>query len=530
MPSHVIKLPTPAEMAALERRCQEASGIDLRALMERAGSRTAEVARSLLRSAGGRRCTVLVGKGNNGGDGLVAARHLSQDGPTRVLLAVPAAEIRGDPAAHLNDLRERRLWIEEAEALSPSRLHHALRDADLLVDAIFGTGFRGPARGVPARVIEAANASGVPTLAVDVPSGVDAGAGRADPPCIHAVATVTMALPKVGMLQFPAASHIGRLFVADIGIPESLIRDAQIPTALATAAWVNRTIPPRSPDAHKGRFGRVAILGGARGYAGAPVLAARGAIRAGAGLVTVGLPSSIATVPPAALPEAMTRPLPENGAGTLTAAGEEAAFEFAASQDVVAVGPGLSTHPDAVGLVRRLLLRITVPIVLDADGLNAFAGNAPLLRDAAGPLVITPHPGEMARLLGREVQEVQDDRVAAARQAARLVGGVAVLKGARTVVASPEGRALVIPTGNPGMATGGMGDVLTGAVAALIGAGLPPFEAAASAAYLHGLAGDLAVESRGECGLLASEVADHIPRALSRVRSGEVDDGIIPVP
>jgi NAD(P)H-hydrate epimerase len=517
-------------MAALEQRCHEAYGIDPQTLMEHAGRRTAEVARRLLDSAGGRRCTVLVGKGNNGGDGLVAARYLAGDGATRVLLVTPAAEIRGALADHLHSLRDRGVWIEETHPLAPARLQHLLRDADVIVDAIFGTGFRGPARGLPAQVIEAANASGVPILAVDIPSGVDAGTGQAAPPCIHAVATVTMALPKVGLVQYPAASHVGRLFVADIGVPDPLIRDAPIPTALATAAWVTRTVPTRPPDSHKGRYGRVAILGGARGYAGAPVLAARGAIRTGAGLVTMGLPWSLATIPPAALPEAMTRPLPENDSGALTDQGAAAAFEFAGAADVVAVGPGLSTHPDTVRLVRGLLPRLTGPIVLDADGLNAFAGDASALRDIAGPLVITPHPGEMARLLGREVGEVQDDRVTAARTAARLVGGVAVLKGARTVVAGPDGRVLVIPTGNPAMATGGMGDVLTGAIAALLGAGLAPFDAAASAAYLHGLAGDLAAGSRGEVGLLASEVADAIPRALARVRSQEVDDGITLVP
>ena len=517
-------------MAALEQRSQEAYGIETSALMEQAGRRTAEVARRLLRSTGGRRCVVLAGKGNNGGDGLVAARHLSGDHPIRVLLVASAGALPPALDGHLRVLRDRQIRIEEAEALSASQLERAVRDADLIVDAIFGTGFHGPARGLPAGVIEATNASGVPILAVDVPSGVDAVVGRADPPCIRAAATVAMALPKVGTLQYPAADYVGRLFVADIGIPESVTGEAPIPTALATPAWIDRTVPHRPADSHKGRYGRVAILGGARGYAGAPVLAARGAIRAGAGLVTIGLPSSLAVVPPASLPEAMTRPLPESASGVLDEAGVEAACEFAASADVLAVGPGLTTHPETVGLVRRLLPRVRRPVVLDADGLNAFAGEAHRLREVPGPLVITPHPGEMARLLGRGVHEVQEDRLTAARAAARLVRGVAVLKGARTVVAGPDEYAMVIPTGNPGMATGGMGDVLTGTVAALIGAGLAPFEAAVCAAYLHGLAGDLAADSRGEWGLLASEVADLLPRALTRVRSGSVDDGIIPVP
>ncbi len=517
-------------MAALEQRCQDVYGIDGGELMEVAGRRTAQVARLLLRAAAGRRCLVLAGKGNNGGDGMVAARHLAGDGPTRVLFAAPLREIPGRLAGRLEDLRRAHVPVEEAGTLSASAIGDAMRGADLVVDAIFGTGFRGPARGLPAQVIEAANASGVPILALDVPSGVDASTGRADAPCIRAAATVTMALPKAGLVQYPAAAYVGRLFVAEIGIPESLISEAPVPTSLATAGWVRHTIPPRPADAHKGRFGRIAVVGGARGFGGAPILAARGAIRAGAGLVTIGLPSSLALSALAALPEAMTRPLAENSAGTLAGDGFEAAYEFVAAADVVALGPGVSTHPDTVELVRRLLPRIARPIVLDADGLNAFAGDAERLRHREGALVITPHPGEMARLLRREIGEIQDDRLAAAREAAKVCGAVALLKGARTIVACPEGRAAIIPTGNPAMATGGMGDVLTGAIAALLGSGLPPFEAASCGAYLHGLAGDLAAGSRGEFGLLAHEVADSIPSAMAHVRSGEVNDGIVPIP
>src|SRR5207237_1235178 len=328
-----------------------------------------EVARLLLRPQGARRVVVLAGKGNNGGDGLVAARHLAGEAVVRVLLLVPPAELAGEPARHLKAVLERRVRVDEADALPAPGLAEALREADLIIDAIFGTGFRGPARGRPARVIEAANGSGTPILAVDLPSGADALNGRADPPCIHAAATVAMALPKVGTVQYPAAAHVGRLYVADIGVPASLVREAPIPTEMATAPWVDRTLPRRPAAGHKGRFGRVAILAGAPGLARAPLLAAGGSLRAGGGLVTGGL---------------------------------------------------------------------------DADGLNAVAGDARRLRDVPGPLVITPHPGEMARLLGREIREVQDDRLGTAREAARLIGGVAVLKGARTVVAAPEGRAFVI--------------------------------------------------------------------------------------
>jgi hydroxyethylthiazole kinase-like uncharacterized protein yjeF len=518
-------------MAALERRAAERYGISVATLMENAGARTAEVARRLLAMRPGRRVVVLAGKGNNGGDGLVAARHLRGDGSVRVLLAARAAELRDEPGAQLARLRAHAVPVTEAEEMTAEELAGELRGSDLLVDALFGTGFRGPARGVAARLIEAANSSGVPVLAVDVPSGVDAETGRAEPPCIRAAATVTMGLPKVGLVQYPAAGYAGRLYVADIGFPPELLEEAPISTFLVRAGWVAGVFPRRAPDSHKGHFGRVVLVAGAVGFAGAAVLAARGAIRAGAGLVTVAVPRSLAMLPPSVLPEAMTRPLPETSAGTLSREAVPAVLEAAGAATVVAIGPGLTTHPEVVGLVREVLPRIDRPLVVDADALNALGGEAALLlRDVPGPVVITPHPGELSRLLGTPVPEIQADRVASARHAARTLGAVTVLKGARTVVAAPDGRAGIVPTGNAAMATGGMGDVLTGMVASLLAQRLPAFEAAAAAAYLHGLAGDLAAGHGVELGLLAREVADHVPGALARIRAGEVDDGITPVP
>jgi ADP-dependent NAD(P)H-hydrate dehydratase / NAD(P)H-hydrate epimerase len=511
-------------MAALERHAQDTFGISVASLMDRAGACTAEVARRLLRPRGGRRVVVLAGKGNNGGDGFVAARDLAADATVTVVLTAPEAEVRGEAAVRLRALRTQRVPVCDAASLDDDALDRALGAADLLVDAIFGTGFRGPAAGEPARVIEAANRSGVSILAVDVPSGIDAATGRADPPCVRAVATVTMGLPKVGLMQYPAAGCAGSVVVADIGMPPSLTETAPIATALATASWVNRAVPRRPADGQKGQFGRVALIAGARGFVGASILAARGAIRAGAGLVTVALPASLAAVPAGSLPEAMTHPLPETPDGTIAERALEAALELLDASSAVAVGPGLTMHPEVVAFVRRLLPRLGRPAVLDADALNALAGEPRRLREAPGPVVITPHPGEMARLLGCGIPDVQRDRVETARSAARSLGVTVVLKGARTVVAAPGGAARIIPTGNAAMATGGMGDVLTGATAALLAAGLPAFEAAACAAYLHGLAGDLAAS--GELGLLAHEVADAIPRALARVRTGDVDDGL----
>ncbi len=516
-------------MAALEQQAHARFGISVSSLMERAGARTADVARGLLRERGGRRVVVLAGKGNNGGDGLVAALHLSGESHVRVLLTLSPDEIRGDPAVHLQALRERHIEILDAGPLDADALDRLLRDADLLVDAIFGTGFRGPAEGTPARVIQSANRSGTPILAVDVPSGTDAGSGWADPPCISAVATVTMGLPKVGLMQYPAAAYAGRIFVADIGLPRGLIDDAQIATSLVRAGWVDRTLPRRPTDSHKGLYGHVLVIAGAQGFAGAAVLCARGAIRMGAGLVTIAGPASLASGPSASLPEAMTRALPETSAGTLSEGACDAIAELAAGMQAVAIGPGLTTHQEVVALVRRLLPRLETPVVVDADALNALAGEPGGLRDVPGPVIITPHPGEMARLIGATTAQVQRDRLGVARTAARTSGATTVLKGARTVVAAPGGAAAIIPNGNPAMATGGMGDVLTGAIAALLGQRVAPFDAAACAAYLHALAGDLAAAGRGEVGLLAHEVADEIPRALARVRAGEVDDGLAAV-
>ncbi len=523
-----MKLPTPSEMAALEQQAQSVHGISVASLMIRAGAGAADVARRLLRARGGRRVVVLAGKGNNGGDGLVAARDLDGDAAVLVLLVVPAEALRGDPAAHLAALRGRRMRIEDSAGRRRPGLDALLRESDLLIDAIFGTGFRGPAAGEPARIIDAANRSGVPILAVDVPSGIDAETGGAGAPCVRAAATVTMGLPKRGLMQYPAAAHAGRVYVADIGLPPALVDAAPIPVRLATAAWVDRTLPVRPADGQKGLFGRVALVAGARGFVGAAILSARGAIRAGAGLVTIGLPGSLAAVPAGSLPEAMTRALPETPEGTVAARALDEIAEWVAGSSVLAIGPGLTMHADVAALVRGLLPRIERPLVADADALNVLAGEPERLREVRAPVVITPHPGEMARLLGCAIADVQRDRVVTARAAAERLGVVVILKGARTVVASPDGRALIVPTGNGAMATGGMGDVLTGATAALLAAGMPAFEAAGCAVYLHGRAGDLAAVS--ELGLLAHEVADAIPRALAQVRAGEVDDGVTAVP
>ncbi|MBI4279755.1 MAG: NAD(P)H-hydrate dehydratase [Armatimonadetes bacterium] len=526
-----MRVPSAAQMAALDRRAIEEFGIPGLDLMERAGIAVARLANVM--RAGARRGPVIVlaGKGNNGGDGFVAARHLNAGGiETAVWLLGRPEEVKGDARAMLDRMAGAGIALHVVEDASDLRDRFA--SAVLIVDALFGTGFRGPARGAAAQAIEAANAAGPPILAVDVPSGVDADTGQVEGPCVRAAATVTMALPKVGLLIYPGAEHAGRVYVSDIGFPPAVLDDPAVQTFLVTPDTVRGALPARRPDSHKGHYGRVLVVAGSVGFAGAAALCALGALRMGAGLVHVAVPEPIYSVAASRVPEAMVHPLPWRD-GALAPEAADALRVLLAGADAVAAGPGLGTTAGVVGALRSVLDGTAVPIVLDADALNILATHPDLRAGVRGPLIVTPHPGEMARLLGRDVRAVQRDRLAAVREAARALDAVSVLKGARTVVAAPSGGAWIVPTGNPGMATGGMGDALTGAVAALLGQRLAPAAAAAVGAYLHGLAGDMLQGEIGPAGLLASEVADRLPGALRRARETAppvpVAEGIIPL-
>ncbi len=520
---------TAAQIADLDRRATEEFGIPPSLLMERAGQGVARVSLSMLKEAGSRRVVVLAGKGNNGGDGLVAARHLRQAGvDAAVLLLAREDTLTGEAAGALRSAREAGVPIASVSTGEGAELAGRLAAADLIVDALFGTGFRGPASGLAAQVIETANRSAKPIVAVDIPSGLHADTGRLDGPCIRAMATVTMGLPKIGLLTYPGADAAGQIYVADIGYPPSLANDASIPTRLVTAELVRSRIPPRRPDSHKGSYGRVLIIAGSVGFSGAAVLATLGALRVGAGLVTVGVPEAIYPIVASKITEGMPTPLPASD-GALAAAALERVKELAAGNDVIAIGPGLSRAFGVTHVVTGLMSGDR-PLVIDADGLNVLAGKAKVLTRARKPVVITPHPGELSRLVDSPVAKIQEDRLAAARAAATELRCIVVLKGARTIVATPDGEAFIVPTGNPGMATGGMGDVLTGAIAALIGQGMAPAEAAYAAAYLHGLAADLIARERGLIGMLASEVADHLPVAIEQVQSGQHSEVIRMLP
>jgi hydroxyethylthiazole kinase-like uncharacterized protein yjeF len=501
-----MRLVGSAEMRAIDRAAIEAFGVPSLALMDRAGRAVAEAVRSLC--APGGRIVVVCGGGNNGGDGYVAARVLRAEGwDARVVSIVPAARLSGDARVTREEAERAGVPIDEAGELLAVDAGHG----DVVVDAVFGTGLSRAPEGAFARAIErvdAARAAGARVVAVDVPSGLSADTGRPLGACVRADRTVTFAFQKRGLVLHPGPSLAGEVIVADIGIP--LEAAARVPVAceLLEADQAKALLPPRSPDAHKGDAGRLLVVAGSPGKTGAAHLALTGALRGGAGLVTLAARAEALPLALFGRPEAMSAALP--GAGPLGRADLQALLAAAKGVDALAIGPGIPRGEETGELLRALLERARLPAVLDADALNALADEPGRLAALGVPLVLTPHPGEMARLCGTTVEAVQSDRIEVAREKAREWGATVVLKGARTVVADPDGPAAVIPTGNAGMATGGTGDVLAGLVGALLAGGLAPGAAARVGAWVHGRAGDRVSARLGERGLLAGDLGEAI--------------------
>ncbi|GAW92520.1 NAD(P)H-hydrate dehydratase [Calderihabitans maritimus] len=512
-----MKLVTAEEMKRLDQLASSAYHVPSIVLMENAGLRVVEViSRHFQGKVRGKRIAIFAGKGNNGGDGLVVARHLMNAGAeVQVFMLARTEDLKGDAAANLQILQKMKARIYcITEERHLQRVDIVLLYTDLVVDAIFGTGFKGAAMGLPARVIQLINERGKPVVAVDLPSGLEADTGKVLGPCIQARYTVTFALPKLGLILEPGAQYVGELIVADISIPNSLIEGQPLKHNLITEEWCRSLLPRRKPWGHKGDFGHVFVIGGSPGMTGAVVLAGEAALRSGAGLVTVGVPRSLNPVIEEKLTEVMSKPLAETEGKVISVEALPQIEAFLEKVSVVAVGPGMSTDFAPVNMVRQLILRLSVPAVIDADGLNALAGKVDILKEAKVPLVITPHPGEMARLTGMAVDEVQDNRVHVARKAAEEWGVVVVLKGAKTVVASPSGEIFINPSGNVGMATGGSGDVLTGVISGLIAQGMQVLEAAVVGTFIHGKAGDEAVQEKGRMGLVAGDIIDRLPEVL----------------
>ena len=510
IPQNEWPLVSAEAMRGLDRHTIEKLGVPGEILMECAGRLVAAVAEAEL--APGGRVVVLCGPGNNGGDGLVAARHLHLRGvPVSAVLAGGTGRVRGDAARNLE--RAERVGVPFAGP------RWRAEPGDVVVDALFGTGLARPLEGEAAsavkRIVAARPACRV--VAVDLPSGLDADTGQPLGACVAADVTVTIALPKLALALEPGRSLAGRIVVGRIGIADEAPGIA-LRASLLTSRGAAALLPERPSDGHKGRFGHVLVAAGSRGKTGAAALAAEGALRAGAGLVTFACPAGANAILQTACREAMTVPLAETEEGELAASAADAVLRLAAERDALVLGPGIGRGAAPRELVRRVAREARVPLVLDADGLVAFASDLDALRERHAPAILTPHPGEAGQLLASEPAAVNRDRVAAALRLAERSGAVVVLKGAGTVIAEPGGRVRVNPTGGPVLGTGGTGDVLAGVVGALLAQGLDPFDAASAGAYLHGLAGDRLADAVGRAGVSAGDVARALPDAAEALR------------
>jgi NAD(P)H-hydrate epimerase len=514
-----MKIVSAAEMREIDRATSERFGIPSLTLMENAGT---AVSRFILsHHPDAHRITVICGKGNNGGDGFVAARKLKETGrAVRVLLLCSPEELRGDAAAMFKKLTVPPHVVRAESGLGASDVSEML-DADLLVDAILGTGFKPPVSPLYAVAIRKMNDSSAPVVAVDIPSGADADVTKAEDGGVRARANAIVTFTAPRPAHVLAGLTDGLTMIVPIGSPTEAIV-SNLGLELSTPMDFVRLLAPRSREANKGTYGHVLVIGGSLGKAGAAAMAGFSALRVGAGLSTVATPKSVLSTVAGFHPELMTEPLDETEAGTISlrafASGHVGALMK--QKSVLAVGPGISRNAETVEFVRSVISGSETTTVLDADGLNAFEGSAEKLRGTGRTFIITPHPGEMARLTGLTIADMQKNRIDVARNFAREHELIVVLKGHRTLIASPGGEVWVNPTGNPGMATGGTGDVLTGIVAGLI-AQYPkePLLATALGVYLHGAAGDVAAEQMEENSLVASDLIRVLPVAFARMRS-----------
>jgi len=520
-----MRVVSAAQMREADRFTIEELGIPSIVLMEHAGRAVVAAMAAHFGDLDGLQVAVLCGRGNNGGDGFVAARHLTQQGAdVTVYLLETVDGLRGDPAINARILQRLSVPLLSVEDETAWRAQAPdLATADLILDALFGTGLRPPLTGLAAVVIQDVNMAGVPVVSIDLPSGLSSDDAQVEGDAIEATLTVTLAAPKVSLVFPPADAYAGEIMVADIGIPRSVIEHLEgSRIQLLTASDVARHLPERPIEAHKGTFGRITIVAGSIGKTGAAHLSAMAALRSGAGLVTVATPRACVATVAAMGPEYMTVPLPDAD-GVVGVGAADAVLALDA--DVFAIGPGLGVGREQSALVRELLDRATKPLVIDADGLNACVGQLDALKGRDDrPVIITPHPGEMARLTSRDIADVQRNRVDVARDFAVAQQMYVILKGHRTVVATPQGAVFVNPTGNPGMATGGTGDVLTGIVAAWLAQVHRPEAACALAVFLHGTAGDLAAAARGEVALIARDLIQYLGEAVQMLAEPDGDE------
>ena len=513
-----MRVVTAAEMRRLDHLTIHTHGVPSLRLMERAGQSVVDVILKRWTQLAKHGVLVAAGKGNNGGDGLVIARLLHERLlPCEVACIAREVELSPDAATNLQRYRSAGGRFTEIPAGDLEALRRRIEGKGLLVDALLGTGLRSPVEGFLADAVELMNASGVPIVAVDTPSGLDADRGTPLGTTIQAEVTVTFGLPKAGQVVYPGVDYCGELVVADIGIHPQAEAEVAPSAELLDPADVVWLLPRRADDSHKGSFGHLLVMAGSRGKTGAAVLGCRAAMRVGTGLVTLAAPRGLNEIVAGALVESMTEPLGQPGEDQWPALGATDWDGLAERKSAVLYGPGVGVHARAQKTLETLLEHCRLPWLIDADGLNNLAEDVTRLRDARVPPVLTPHPGEMSRLTGLDTAAVNGDRIGIARAFAEDHRCYVVLKGARTVTATPEGQVAINPTGNSGMASGGMGDVLAGIVAGFLAQGLLPEDAMRVGVYLHGRAGDRVAEDRGGVGLIASDLVDELPRTIKEL-------------
>lgn len=510
-----MKVLTSEQMQTIDRRTIEEIGIPGVVLMENAGRGVAEEVVRRFSSTDAARALVLSGKGNNGGDGYVVARHLLDSGwQVQTLVLGSRDAVGGDAKINLVALENCGGGIAYAEdAAGLDGFLTCCGDFTVLIDALLGTGLCNEVAGLFRSAIEWLNTQNAPVVAVDIPSGIDASNGRVLGSAVRATLTTTFAYPKIGLISYPGAGYVGELVVVDIGVPALVARDVPDDCLLIGKAEARQLLPLRSLAGHKGTFGHLLVVSGSRGKCGAAVMSAESGLRGGAGLVTLACPQTVQPGIASRLTEVMTAPLLDDD-GELSLQAFDDLLALVADKQALAIGPGLGCGPQVQDLIQRFLRDTSLPVVIDADGLNALCGQLPILHEQwSRQVVLTPHPGEMARLTDLSVEEIQADRFKVCHDFAMQNGVTLVLKGARTLVASPEGRVCINTTGHTGLASGGMGDVLTGLIGSFLAQGLNAFNAAVLGVYLHGLTADRLLPEFGNAGLLATDVMREIPAA-----------------
>lgn len=515
-----MKILTSQQMKEIDRKAIEEIGVLGPILMENAGLQIFKELKARFPDFTKEKIVIIAGRGNNGGDGFVIARQLWNRGVTPyVVLLASKTDVRGDAATNLNIAENIGIKIYEVHSAKEWNKHrNKVFQSSILIDGIFGTGLTKPAQGLYATVIDYINKTEAYRIAIDIPSGLSSDTFQIIGPCVKADLTVTLAAPKIAHVFPPAEECIGELVIADISVPSFLFDDVNLKLELVEKKHVLPYFDKRKKDTHKGTYGHLFIVSGSLGKTGAAIMAGKAALKMGAGLVTIGIPESCLPVVARSMMELMTEPLPETSEKTLSLEGLDKVVSLLEGKDALLIGPGISIHESTSELICSLISKIKVPVVVDADALNILAGNPKILKSLKGPAILTPHPGEFARILNLSIKEVVDNKLELVPQFAEEYGLYLVLKGYRTLIATPEGKVFVNPTGNPGMATAGSGDVLSGMVASMIIQEKSILDAILASIYVHGLSGDVASNKLGEKALTAGDIIRYLHPAINLMK------------